>query len=522
MLRKSKNALCILLTLLLTLLTACGSTSTAEKNTNSTGRVGNANYNIANSGWIDEEDGWLYYGLWDGLYKCREDGTSKVKLHDEVGGVYDINVINDWVYFRSDGIYRIKTDGTSYEQIAAEDVRGGVHFVDGKIYNGSEYRMDFDGSEKERIYNKNSACGYTLNIVDGWIYFFDTEIGTEDDKIYKMKYDGSDFQSIYEGRSDHMIVDGEWIYFTDYEDDKSLCKMKTDGSERQVLADTVTVSVLEVDGWIYYVSNGKIHKIKTDGTQDQLMVEDVGAAELQLHKDWLYYKVRDSIYRIRIDGTDKQSFAALGEATSSEESTPEKDASEVTESSINLIHSYETKFGEENAVTYPSFAIKYPSNWMVTEKDVQDFTETMLLVNERGVEIRYYYFANVPRGGGSHTLMKRVEVAKVADSSFVPGSVQATDYSDLGKFCVASLKLTGTLDMRTDSDFTDIDGETCYAVLPESMLGIHDGVTRTYEAEFSFDYAGCISLIAKSPDGQFTPQELQEIIAILSSFEIAK
>lgn len=95
--------------------------------------------------------------------------------------------------------------------------------------------MNFDGSEKERIYDKNVASGYTLNIVDDYIYFFDTESYTENEKIYKMKLDGSDLQAIYDRRTDYMIVDNGWIYFADY-DNKNLYKMKTDGTEQQLLA----------------------------------------------------------------------------------------------------------------------------------------------------------------------------------------------------------------------------------------------------------------------------------------------
>lgn len=59
------------------------------------GRVGNTNYNIANGGRIDEENGWLFYSLNDGLYKCKENGTEKTKIFNNEYGVYDINVIDN-------------------------------------------------------------------------------------------------------------------------------------------------------------------------------------------------------------------------------------------------------------------------------------------------------------------------------------------------------------------------------------------------------------------------------------------
>ncbi len=185
--------------------------------------------------------------------------------------------------------------------------------------------------------------------------------------------------------------------------------------------------------------------------------------------------------------------------------------------------SYETRFGEVNAVTYPSFIIDYPSNWTVTESQVTATDETVILTNERGTEIKFSYIGGIGNigpniSGTSTALMLRVEATRVADANFVPTSVQGTDYSDLGKFVVAKLKTTGSLNMMTDADFKDEDGAVSYALLPESRLGIHETVRGPFEGEFAFWYSGYISLIAKSPDGQFTEQEEQEVIDILSSF----
>lgn len=192
---------------------------------------------------------------------------------------------------------------------------------------------------------------------------------------------------------------------------------------------------------------------------------------------------------------------------------------------VELIRSYETKFCEENAIGYPSFIIEYPSNWMVSSAEVTPTNETIILTNERGVEIKYSYIGNVAEGhlgGGSTVAMSRVEVSSVADSQFIPGCVQATDYSALGEFVVAKLKVTGQLNMQTDTDFKNVNGAVSFAVVPETRIGVDDCVRLPYEGEFAFWYSGYISLIAKAPDGQFIAQEEAEVIAILSSFRIAE
>lgn len=85
---------------------------------------------------------------------------------------------------------------------------------------------------------------------------------------------------------------------------------------------------------------------------------------------------------------------------------------------------------------------------------------------------------------------------------------------------VAKLKVTGHLDMKSDTDFENVDGAISYAILPESSIGTADNTRGPFESEFSFWYGGYVSLIASSSNGQFTETEAQQVIKILSSFRV--
>lgn len=188
---------------------------------------------------------------------------------------------------------------------------------------------------------------------------------------------------------------------------------------------------------------------------------------------------------------------------------------------IELSNTYRTKFSTVHAVTYPDFTFDYPDSWTITKEEVTQTGETVTLSNGNGATITFSHIGGVPEGqlgGGSSDTMTRVEVSKAGDSQFIPGYVQAADHSDLGTFMVAKLKVTGQLDMQTDSDFQDVDGAVAYAVVPESWTGIRDDVRGAYAGEFAFWYSSYISFIAESPTGQFTGDEEREIIEILSSF----
>ncbi len=204
--------------------------------------------------------------------------------------------------------------------------------------------------------------------------------------------------------------------------------------------------------------------------------------------------------------------------TTSPETTVQVTTQKQTEPTIKT---YMTRFEEVNAVTYPTFLFDYPDNWTVTKEEVDHSSEIVVLENGEGATIWFCHIGGAKGediGGGSNTNMARVEVTQIANSQFVPTTIQATDYSDLGEFMVAELRTTGVLDMRTDRDYTDVDGWVSYAVLPKTEIGIRENVNKAYSGEFTFWYGGNISFTGGDSKDDFTLQEKTEIIAILSSF----
>lgn len=216
------------------------------------------------------------------------------------------------------------------------------------------------------------------------------------------------------------------------------------------------------------------------------------------------------------DTNERQDATASSDNVETITDTIDKPTPKVSE--VDLVHTYTTRFEEVNLVTYPAFSFGYSDNWSVTKEDVTPTSEWVTLSNERGATIDFINIHEKSIGGGSAVVYTEVEVSKVADSNFTPGYVQATDYSDLGKFMVAELKTVGTMDTMTDKDFVPVeDGSVSYAVLPESSIGQHT-VNSAYYMDLAFWYSGNTLLLASAPDGQFEPQEEKEVIAILSSF----
>lgn len=221
---------------------------------------------------------------------------------------------------------------------------------------------------------------------------------------------------------------------------------------------------------------------------------------------------------------DKETDKTTSTTESKQEKEESREPLEEETKTLSLNNTYTTKFSEVNAITYPDFSWNYPDNWTISQEEVTQISETVTLINERGITIKFSHIGGVAEGqlgGGSGSYMKRVKISKIADSNFVPGYVQATDYSNLGTFIVAELATTGELNMQTDSDFTEVTDNVSYAVVPETMLGTRDDITRVFEGEFAFWYSDYISFIASSPDNKFSETEKQEVVEILSSFRNA-
>lgn len=189
------------------------------------------------------------------------------------------------------------------------------------------------------------------------------------------------------------------------------------------------------------------------------------------------------------------------------------------ESGVELKHIYITRFGEVNLVTYPAFSFGYPDGWTVASEEVSTSSEKVVLTNSTGINVTYWNFGETRDLTGATRDIRGVDVTRVADASFTPDYVQATDYSDLGKFMVARLKTTSECDMLSDDESVDIEnGPVRYALLPESEVGEQYESIIVGLPTFSFWYAGHISFIADSPNGEFTEQEEKEVIAIIASF----
>lgn len=165
---------------------------------------------------------------------------------------------------------------------------------------------------------------------------------------------------------------------------------------------------------------------------------------------------------------------------------------------VSLDNTYRTKWMDVFGPTYPYFEFDYPDNWTVTSEIYENLNEYVTLTNERGIEIKF------TNGDICSSDVSKVHLVKVYESQFIPSSVQGTDHSHLGEFVVAKV--------------VEEDGSVIYGVVPELYIGADGVMSGEYQCAYSFPYSGDISLICDTSGVELTEQELNEVIAILSTF----
>ena len=100
------------------------------------------------------------------------------------------------------------------------------------------------------------------------------------------------------------VVNNGWIY---YLGGGGLCRMKTDGSNKQLMSEDNVLNI-EVDGdWVYYNNINTLYRIKTDGSSRQKVYTCEGYLNyFTVEQDWIYCSDSDEIFRIKADGSDKE------------------------------------------------------------------------------------------------------------------------------------------------------------------------------------------------------------------------
>lgn len=216
---------------------------------------------------IEVKDDWIYYCDDNtALYRIKIDGSNKQILYE--GDVGDFIIDQDWIYccsgFDSE-VFRIKIDGSNKQKITSW-LSSNLTIAENWLYLDDLYRIKKDGTDLQEI--DTSTTHDNIKIIDDWIFYSSHSLGC-------IKTDGSQNRQICEDDTYQFVIMDDWIYYSNISDDNKIYRIKTNGTERQLFLDEA-VNDLWTDGdWIFYTTSvvGDLLRIKADGSHEQFICQ---------------------------------------------------------------------------------------------------------------------------------------------------------------------------------------------------------------------------------------------------------
>lgn len=225
-----------------------------------------------------------------GIY-TRNKQTQEVTLLLEEHIIGELIHKDDWLYYmkvdyfegqmgyhQRGWLYKIKTDGTGQTQV-----------VDNEIIKMA--------SSDDRLY-------FAVSGFDG-----EFPMGT----LMSLDFDNGEL-TVYDAEVNDITIHGDWIYYPERRDDQKLYRMKQDGSDMSQIGKGIVIyadtSYQIYDDWVLYNTNGS-YLASIDGGHSLKLTNDYYSRvdNLVFQDGWATYEVSPSSgdrvisYKIKLDGT---------------------------------------------------------------------------------------------------------------------------------------------------------------------------------------------------------------------------
>lgn len=162
--------------------------------------------------------------------------------------------------------------------------------------------IDTQSTNTGFIENNNIYSNGMAGIQGEWIYYSNWNDGG---RLYRVKTDGSEEERINHDSVSNINVVGGWIYCCNESDSNRLYKISLDGSSKQMLTENSVYSVYVIGEWIFYRSGNCIYKIKTDGEDENCLYGINTSGYFFVTSQWIYYLQNgdNAFYRAKPDGS---------------------------------------------------------------------------------------------------------------------------------------------------------------------------------------------------------------------------
>lgn len=279
---------------------------------NPSGTVGNTAGNLNNGGLFCEYDGYVYFSnVNDGgrLYRMKPDESGQEKLLDVKPG--NILAGGDYLYYFQYGVtgemglgnvrsghdfHRAELNGDNIVTMETEVVVTG-QLVNNYLYllvAGDEHptlrKIKIDKSEKKDLaeYAINPACAR-----DGIIYYNGTQ---SNHYLYTLNTANDSVTELWAGNIWYPLIDGDYIYYIDVENNYRLCRYVMNSKSVEVLTSERIECFNVGSGYIYYQVASEIapalKMMSTDGSITATIAEG-NFTKINMTSRYVYFQEYD-------------------------------------------------------------------------------------------------------------------------------------------------------------------------------------------------------------------------------------
>jgi len=203
-------------------------------------------------------------------------------------------LFNGWIYLQKEGtsangLYRIKTDGSSEQQLTSQ-LCSQFSIYKGEIYysemDNGIYSMNPDGSEQQCISNVMEYAG----IFSDRIYY------RQGNLLYSMNLSGNDSRDEYIDNFTFIVQmqSNESFYFIDSPGGLELHRQKKEEKSDELLCVVNGYQIGLSEGFLYYISQNsqQLCKMRIDGTLEQ-SVSEISCQNYSIQDDYAYMQALD-------------------------------------------------------------------------------------------------------------------------------------------------------------------------------------------------------------------------------------
>lgn len=362
--KKTIKKICICVIVIAVIALVCFAGFKFLGNKNKVGVTIGNNYN--NYGYVNKQGKWIYYMSLSNdatmIDICRIDdkGKNKEVLVEKDWEIYSINVYDNYLYFiafeevtddsmyQNNKIYKMSLDGSELRVINdnhfSDDCKI-IYVSNDRVYyigeNYNIYSMDLEGGDRTLI--RDNETGY-VGVTDKYIFYNDYPENPESETdfvTYRADLDGSNYKIINGERLYNLNVVGDEIYYVNGENSE-IHKIDVNGENDALVYKSPAYNMNVIGDYIYYLNYKNenadsedetvcIHKVKTDGTDHQIICEmENYSSFIGLAGDWVYYTDHDDnnyyINLIKNDGSEEvELFNYSYGATSTETTSTEEE-----------------------------------------------------------------------------------------------------------------------------------------------------------------------------------------------------